>query len=113
MGMGDLMHKHQDKPSMHFEWSEVQKLPEEWTGNFDICVDKAFLDCVATAKSFWQDVPAVLGSVSRVLKPETGIYICFSHAGPQVRMPMLLGEGHSVEQDTTSNNYKWKIASST
>mmetsp|Transcript_8535 Transcript_8535/g.16133 ORF Transcript_8535/g.16133 Transcript_8535/m.16133 type:complete len:272 (+) Transcript_8535:98-913(+) len=79
------------RPPMNFLVAEAQALPSEWDGQFDAVIDKALLDSVACGRNMATEVAAVLRSVSRVLKPASGIYVCVSWASPALRCCSLLG----------------------
>jgi len=51
-----------------------------------------------------------------VLKPETGVYVCLSHAGPELRRPLLMGSVAATAaqaEDDVSRLYNWKVACQT
>merc|ERR1712029_216824 len=73
------------RPPMNFLVAEAQALPSEWDGRFDVVIDKALLDSVACGRNKATEVAAVLRSVSRVLKPASGVYVCVSWASPTLR----------------------------
>jgi len=91
--------------TMKFELCEVQKLPQQWTAQFDIVIDKACLDSVACGQEAKLDVASLLTHVSRVLKPSSGVYVCVSWAGPALRRPMLVGKADG----DISSEHKWKV----
>lgn len=101
-----LADKHAERASMEYRTVAAQQLPSEWRGRFDVVLDKAVLDSVACSRKKWQDTEAMLRSVSAVLKPQSGVYVCVSHGSPDLRRPMLLGTGRSVE---VSETYQWDV----
>lgn len=101
-----LTEKHAERTSMEYRTVAAQQLPSEWRGRFDVVLDKAVLDSVACSRKKWQDTEAMLRSVSAVLKPQSGVYVCVSHGGPELRRPMLLGTGQPVEMSET---YLWGV----
>lgn len=93
-----------DRPPMQYEVADAQGLPQDWANRFDVVIDKAMLDAVACGHDGWKSCAAVLQSVSAVLKPSTGVYICVSHAGPKLRVPMLTGS-----QAGGCEGYGWEL----
>merc|ERR1719282_425694 len=101
-----------DAPKMQFEVADAQSLPQDWANRFDIVIDKAMLDAVAcSGKDKSKNVRAVLQSVNRVLKPSTGIYVCVSHAGPELRRHMLIGTNQKANE--FASEYNWKLTHKT
>lgn len=105
-----LKEQHEAKETVKFEALNVEKLPEDWAGSFNMALDKATLDsilCQAPAKGSAQ-ATEVLKAVSASLAPG-GRYVCVSHAKPEHRLPLLLGPGADKETDT-SQIFDWKIS---
>ncbi|CAK0904342.1 unnamed protein product [Prorocentrum cordatum] len=89
-----LREKHKDKEAtVSFQAAEAERLPDDWAGRFDLVLDKALLDSVACGEQKWARMDEVLQSVSKVLKPSGGTYLCVSHAGVETRRPMLHAHG--------------------
>lgn len=89
-----LREKHKDKEStVSFQAIEAERLPDEWAGRFDLVLDKAMLDSVACGEQKRERTDEVLKSVSKVLKPSGGTYVCVSHAGVETRRPILHAHG--------------------
>eukprot|EP00929_Paragymnodinium_shiwhaense_P112766 TRINITY_DN81032_c0_g1_i1.p1 TRINITY_DN81032_c0_g1~~TRINITY_DN81032_c0_g1_i1.p1 ORF type:complete len:287 (-),score=56.46 TRINITY_DN81032_c0_g1_i1:330-1139(-) len=115
------------KPTIEYHAVRAEQLLQEhpeWAGKFDLVLDKAFLDAVSCGKSKGAAARAILGGVTAVLKPESGIYCCVSHASPELRRPLLLGGQQGLatlkqplpeegEALGTSDSYKWKVEYST
>merc|ERR1712113_754540 len=96
-----------DKPEMQYEVADAQSLPQDWANRFDVVIDKAMLDAVACGRDKYRITRPVLQSISMVLKPLTGVYICISHAGPDLRRPMLLGTNQVGTN--FAPEYKWTL----
>mmetsp|Transcript_110908 Transcript_110908/g.192289 ORF Transcript_110908/g.192289 Transcript_110908/m.192289 type:complete len:286 (+) Transcript_110908:111-968(+) len=102
------------EPEDKEEGKEEEKMEEEKKEEdflFDLVIDKACLDCIACAQDSKLEIHRLLLSVSRVLKPGTGIYVCISHAPPDLRQPMLVGIADFTR--IQSQKYKWTYSHET
>jgi len=94
---------------MAFLTADAKALPQDWAGKFDVVIDKAMLDAVACGGAKWDTIDAIMRSVRSVLNPSSGVYLCISHAGPEVRAKMLLGP-HQDPDLTASEAYAWELS---
>merc|ERR1719310_1806847 len=83
-------------------------MPEDWNSQFDVVIDKACLDAIASGKDARQEVLAALSAVNRVLKPANGVYISISHASPALRQPMLSGTNDL--KVVVSKKMRWSVS---
>ena len=67
---------------------DVRNLSAYKDGAFDVVIDKALLDDMATSAGRQQNIQAMLSEIHRVLSP-TGSYICISKAPTARRKPLL------------------------
>jgi len=95
------------KKPMEFVAADVRELPQEWSQRFDVVIDKALLDAIACAPDKWSGIEAMMQSISRVLKPH-GVYLCVSHACPEMRQMALLGPAYQ-RGSVYSELYKWAL----
>lgn len=105
-----MAQKHVDKTDMEYEVVDGHDFPPEFTGKFDVVIDKAMLDCVACASDKWQAVSAVLRQASGALSA-AGVYVSVSHAAPVSRLPLLLGSPKA--SDERSVEFSWQVACQT
>lgn len=98
------------KVAMNFVEGDATCLPQDWAGRFDVVIDKAVLDAVACGVNKWDNVDAMMRSVRHVLKPNSGVYVCMSHAGPEVRLRMLNGPH---QDDPSTSEYGWIVSHQT
>merc|ERR1711985_87294 len=70
--------RNQDKASMRYQVMDALEMPEDWTGFYDVIIDKACLDAVMCGKDGKASASKMLKNVSRCLKPGTGVYVCVS-----------------------------------
>jgi len=98
--------RNQDKASMRYQVMDALEMPEDWTGFYDVIIDKACLDAVMCGKDGKASASKMLKNVSRCLKPGTGVYVCVSGGKPVLRKPLFLG---SVQHGDVSEEYGWKV----
>ena len=92
-----MAERHAEKTTLTWKVMDVtEKL--DANGNFDVCIDKACLDCVLCADSSTNAVANALYNVIRALKP-SGIFLLISHWGPEKWLGYL-------EVDA----YNWRIS---
>lgn len=104
-----LAAKHEAKQGLDFQAMDIKTLPQDWTGQFDVVIDKACLDTIACSATSREDIPAVLSGVNRVLKPLTGVFITISHAAAEMRQPMLAGTNDL--KVVVSKKNRWRVSS--
>eukprot|EP00927_Polykrikos_kofoidii_P054849 TRINITY_DN49204_c0_g1_i1.p1 TRINITY_DN49204_c0_g1~~TRINITY_DN49204_c0_g1_i1.p1 ORF type:complete len:315 (+),score=23.55 TRINITY_DN49204_c0_g1_i1:36-980(+) len=88
--------KHQDRTTLQFEATPVHLIPKDypsWVGKFDLALDKGMLDAIACCTNKEKDTSEALMAISQILKPKSGIYVCVSHASPELREQMFFGAG--------------------
>ena len=93
-----MAERHQERATLTWKVMDVTEKLDFANGLFDVCIDKACLDCVLCADSSTNGIANALYNVIRTLKPQ-GIFLLISHWGPEKWLGYL-------EQD----QYNWKIS---
>ena len=93
-----MQERHAEKPTLTWKVMDVTERLDFEQSRFDVCIDKACLDCVLCADSSTNAVANAIYNIIRVLKP-TGTFLLISHWGPEKWLGYL-----EVE------SYNWKIS---
>ena len=89
--------RYEKNPYLRFEVMDVRKMSLS-DKSASLVLDKGTADSIKCSQDYHIGMEDYLREVSRVLKPETGVFICISYGIPYIMLKFL-----------NKPEYKWKI----